>query len=57
MFFEIALSCGITLLLFLLLKYTLLRWKEQMEQRQPPEEKRDENQQKEQAGQGKDEQP
>lgn len=57
MFFEIALSCGITLLLFLLLKYTFLRWKEQMEQRQPPEEKRDENQQKEQAGQGKDEQP
>ena len=57
MIFEIALSCGITLLLFLLLKYTLLRWKEQMEQRQPPEEKRDENQQKEQAGQGKDEQP
>lgn len=57
MFFEIVLSCGITLLLFLLLKYTFLRWKEQMEQRQPPEEKRDENQQKEQAGQGKDEQP
>ena len=57
MFFEIALSCGITLLLFLLLKYTFLRWMEQMEQRQPPEEKRDENQQKEQAGQGKDEQP
>ena len=57
MFFEIALSCGITLLLFLLLKYTLLRWKEQMEQRQPPQEQRDENQQKEQAGQGKDEQP
>ena len=57
MIFEIALSCGITLLLFLLLKYTFLRWKEQMEQRQPPEEKRDENQQKEQAGQGKDEQP
>lgn len=57
MIFEIALSCGITLLLFLLLKYTLLRWKEQMEQRQPPEEKRDENQPKEQAGQGKDEQP
>lgn len=57
MFFEIVLSCGITLLLFLLLKYTFLRWKEQMEQRQPPEEKRDENQQKEQAGQGKDEPP
>ena len=57
MFFEIALSCGIPLLLFLLLKYPLLRWKEQMEQRPPPEEKRDENQQKEQAGQGKDEQP
>ena len=57
MIFEIVLSCSITLLLFLLLKYTFLRWKEQMEQRQPPEEKRDENQQKEQAGQGKDEQP
>ena len=57
MIFEIALSCGITLLLFLLLKYTFLRWKEQMEQRQPPQEQRDENQQKEQAGQGKDEQP
>lgn len=33
MIFEIAASCGITLLLYLLLKRTLLRWQKQMEVR------------------------
>lgn len=32
MIFEIALACGITLFLYILLKRTLLRWKKKMEE-------------------------
>ena len=62
MIFEIALACGITLLLYLLLKRTLLRWKKQMEeqtdqcprqaQHQPKEE-----QPKEREEQGREDDP
>ena len=46
MILEIAFACGITLSIYILIKYTLLRWKRQMDEAQKSE-KREEKEDRE----------